>query len=151
MCTRDTLSHDMWRSGLRCRHGMSGWEDSEIWNEYTGSTFVFTVYLYSMIGTIREGYKGSGKWRSLGLLLMLVSYVEEPKATRKGVSYYITTLWSYSVSMLHVMDGGRASPLYRHPVREAVEGYTVNRVYRISRIGLYRVYRVYRVYRIRLQ
>ena len=40
--------------------------------------------------------------------------------------------------MLHVMDGGRASPLYRHPVREAVEGYTVNRVYRISRIGLYR-------------
>ena len=52
--------------------------------------------------------------------------------------------------MLHVMDGGRASPLYRHPVREAVEGYTVNRVYRTSRIGLYRVYRVYRVYRIRL-
>ena len=44
--------------------------------------------------------------------------------------------------MLHVMDGGRASPLYRHPVREAVEGYTVNRVYRISRIGLYRVYRI---------
>ena len=35
--------------------------------------------------------------------------------------------------MLHVMDGGRASPLYRHPVRKAVEGYTVNRVYRISR------------------
>ena len=52
--------------------------------------------------------------------------------------------------MLHVMDGGRASPLYQHPVRKAVEGYTVNRVYRISRIGLYRVYRVYRVYRIRL-
>ena len=52
--------------------------------------------------------------------------------------------------MLHVMDGGRASPLYRHPVREAVEGYTVNRVYRISRIGLYRVYRVYRIYRIQL-
>ena len=52
--------------------------------------------------------------------------------------------------MLHVMDGGRASPLYRHPVREVVEDYTVNRVYRISRIGLYRVCRVYRVYRIRL-
>ena len=48
------------------------------------------------------------------------------------------------------MDGGRASPLYRHPVREAVEGYTVNRAYWISRIGLYRVYRVYWVYRIRL-
>ena len=48
------------------------------------------------------------------------------------------------------MDGGRASPLYRHPVREAVEDYTVNRVYRISTIGLYRVWRVYRVYRTRL-
>ena len=53
--------------------------------------------------------------------------------------------------MLHVMDGDRASPLYRHPVREAIEGYTVNRVHRISRIGLYQVNRVYRVYRIRLQ
>ena len=52
--------------------------------------------------------------------------------------------------MLHVMDGGRASPLYRHPVREAVEDYTVNRVYRISPVGLYRVCRVYRVYRLRL-
>ena len=30
--------------------------------------------------------------------------------------------------MLHMMDGGRASPLYRHPVRKAEEGYTVNRV-----------------------
>ena len=36
-----------------------------------------------VICTIREGYKGSGKWRSLWLLVMLVSYVEEPKATRE--------------------------------------------------------------------
>ena len=42
-----TLSHDMCRSGLRYRHDMSGWEDSEIWNGYTGSTCVLTVYLYS--------------------------------------------------------------------------------------------------------
>ena len=43
--------------------------------------------------------------------------------------------------MLRMMDG-RASPLYRHPGREAVEDYAVNRAYWISRIGLYRVHRV---------
>ena len=95
--------------------------------------------------------------------MCLESKAREPKrylSSRpdKAIDYTVRKYCTYSIglqqklcTMLHVMDGGRASPLYRHPVREAVEGYTVNCAYRISRIGLYRVHRVYWVYRIRLQ
>ena len=111
-----------------------------VWRDF--SLTIISLLWSALSGRATRAVEGEGLW------VMLVTLVSKGD---KGVNYYITTLWSYSVSMLHAMDGGRASPLYRHPVREAVEGYTVNRVYRISRIGLYRVYRFYRVHLIRLQ
>ena len=71
-----------------------------------------------MIVHFLEGYKGSGGEGISMMSVMLVSYEQGAKGDKR-VSYYNMTLWSYSVYMLHVMGGGRASSLYRHPVRES--------------------------------
>jgi hypothetical protein len=100
--------------------------------------------LLIVIGTYLKGYKGSRRWRSIVMAVMLVSSVQGAKGN-KGVSYHNATLRRCFVPMLHVMGGGRGSSLFRHPVW----GGRIILVYRepLSCSGLSRVYRVYRIYR----
>ena len=80
------------------------------------------------------------------MAVMLVSCVQGAEGN-KGVSYYNATLWRCFVSILHVMGGGKASSLYRHPERVSrIWVYREPCVYRIFRVGLSRLYRVYRLY-----
>ena len=78
--------------------------------------------------------------------VMLVSYEQRAKGDKRESYYNMTLLWSYSVSMLRVMGGGRASSLYRHPVREGRIWGTVYTGYSLRGYIGYTGYTGYTVY-----